>query len=1042
MPYFSSVRAEGSAAPADGDKRSPDDEGDLLSPLPMFTKRAPIPEQPRDSFVLSKRNDFSSSSSLPSTPLPPLLPSTLLAAAESSHSSKSRKKRGARIQQGLHVHWARFLRKIGSGDEVQEESVVAGSTTTERASSVREPRPAEADFQEEEDTSEEKGVDEVVVDRSWGRIGIGSEPTTYEEDTDRTGGDRHASGNGETTVSGSQETPFARPEGFWSPVPPADGRALPAVARGGRVLLADVQQQAKPLALWSSLFFVLNWVLGCALVPKPFTLADNIFYFGVAPVLTLPIPFFVIFDFPRLRPNLYHTLLAFSTWCWSIFQILYIFLCGFYTGEGRQLACDGGQFLSLFYYTSALQTIALFGLKQNRFPAMIGAGVFLVMSASMVIPHQIDWIRNEINFIIFQSFLLYIHYMKEMGERRLYVVRDQLKVQFKATQKAQINERKASESKRRLTSNRMDSGRLESVAMPYSFHETMRGLLVPLELATKARNLQLVEELDESIDILGAPQWESLSAQNRLDVQDGGATFEKHWEARPDEYGVVVGDEMRLRQIVTNLTSNACKFTPAGGTLTVRTRLVVPAAPERLAARAKDASARRALENGDLESGECAGLSARSLDQHNAAQRKGAALDRIVVRIEVSDTGYGIRARDMEKGKLFSAFNQTEQGRLQGGKGTGLGLALVRQIVSLSGGRLGIQSKKAVSGTGSTASEHDGSSTLLSRKTSATRVQVKQITAPQLLRGPGSTAQNSDASVSETVVGGSSRSSYTHASRTSSALKGIMEQGGAVELSPAGLAVGGRIPTRTIGDPSTGTDTSAYGPPSPQESDPQPVGNGSPSSPSPFGRPSFVELPKRPTFNSSGGSASTESSGGKSASPRADASDSPIRVLVVDDDQLTRRLMKRMLQRLGCTVSTAENGQIAYDLLTGEGRTPLSETAEGPQSPLVSGTPPALESAGQRDYDGPRYEVVFLDNQMPVLSGLDLVAKLRQLGRTDFIVGVTGNALLSDQEEYQEAGVDYVITKPVFEVSLKGMLGIAAERRKNGAAPRPSSPVL
>jgi osomolarity two-component system sensor histidine kinase SLN1 len=85
-----------------------------------------------------------------------------------------------------------------------------------------------------------------------------------------------------------------------------------------------------------------------------------------------------------------------------------------------------------------------------------------------------------LDFIIFQGFLVCVHYMLEtvrrpfllskcqflvlrrgffsvgrcgfQSERRLYVLRDQLKVQFRATQKAQINERKAADSKRRLTS--------------------------------------------------------------------------------------------------------------------------------------------------------------------------------------------------------------------------------------------------------------------------------------------------------------------------------------------------------------------------------------------------------------------------------------------------------------------------------------------------------------------------------------------------------------------------------------------------------------
>jgi hypothetical protein len=68
-------------------------------------------------------------------------------------------------------------------------------------------------------------------------------------------------------------------------------------------------------------------------------------------------------------------------------------------------------------------------------------------------------------------------------------------------------------------------------------------------------------------------------------------------------------------------------------------------------------------------------------------------LDQIVVRIEVRDTGVGIKPQDVRDARLFSPYVQTEIGRYQGGKGTGLGLALVRRIVKLSGGRLGVKSK-------------------------------------------------------------------------------------------------------------------------------------------------------------------------------------------------------------------------------------------------------------------------------------------------------------------------------------------------------------
>lgn len=48
---------------------------------------------------------------------------------------------------------------------------------------------------------------------------------------------------------------------------------------------------------------------------------------------------------------------------------------------------------------------------------------------------------------------------------------------------------------------------------------------------------------------------------------------------------------------------------------------------------------------------------------------------------------------------------------------------------------------------------------------------------------------------------------------------------------------------------------------------------------------------------------------------------------------------------------------------------------------------------------------------MPICSGLQVVTRMRALGRDDLIVGITANALLSDQEEYVERGASFVLTK-------------------------------
>jgi CheY-like chemotaxis protein len=113
--------------------------------------------------------------------------------------------------------------------------------------------------------------------------------------------------------------------------------------------------------------------------------------------------------------------------------------------------------------------------------------------------------------------------------------------------------------------------------------------------------------------------------------------------------------------------------------------------------------------------------------------------------------------------------------------------------------------------------------------------------------------------------------------------------------------------------------------------------------------------------------------------------DPSLEVLVVDDDPLTRMLMKRLLSRLGCHVSTAENGEMALDIIMGNSCSNCTPSTENSAS-----TGPILDQSSSLNRDDSKFHVIFLDNQMPVLSGLKTIEKLREAGRADFVVGVTG----------------------------------------------------
>ena len=127
---------------------------------------------------------------------------------------------------------------------------------------------------------------------------------------------------------------------------------------------------------------------------------------------------------------------------------------------------------------------------------------------------------------------------------------------------------------------------------------------------------------------------QATSKDIRLEVAPGGETL---W---------YIGDEHRVRQIVTNLLSNAVKFTPNGGTITIEIGKGTP--PVKGAGHAPQVS------------------------------------------IAVADTGIGIEPEDLSR--IFQPFVQVDHGYTRAQSGTGLGLAISRQLASLMGGTLTVES--------------------------------------------------------------------------------------------------------------------------------------------------------------------------------------------------------------------------------------------------------------------------------------------------------------------------------------------------------------
>lgn len=157
-----------------------------------------------------------------------------------------------------------------------------------------------------------------------------------------------------------------------------------------------------------------------------------------------------------------------------------------------------------------------------------------------------------------------------------------------------------------LDLSRLEAGRFELDDAPFQLRETLDGALKTLAGPAHQKGIELVFDVDSEV---------------------------------PDH---LLGDGFRLRQIITNLTGNAVKFTDRG-------EVVIAARIE-------------------------------SLDNRQA-----------VVRFSVRDTGIGISAPDQQR--IFQPFTQVDSSSTRLRTGSGLGLAICQELVAKMGGRLWLESE-------------------------------------------------------------------------------------------------------------------------------------------------------------------------------------------------------------------------------------------------------------------------------------------------------------------------------------------------------------
>ncbi|MBU5627297.1 response regulator [Oscillibacter sp. MSJ-2] len=392
------------------------------------------------------------------------------------------------------------------------------------------------------------------------------------------------------------------------------------------------------------------------------------------------------------------------------------------------------------------------------------------------------------------------------------------------------------------------------------------------------------------------------------------------------EDAVFIGDSLRLNQILLNLSSNAVKFTAPGGSI----RLEV--------------------------------------SQH----RNGATVD--VLRFVLSDTGIGMTKEALEK--IFQPFEQADASIAKRFGGTGLGMSITRNLVTLMGGQIQVESEPGVGttcivdlpfqkGTESSVAEPDFGQEGLRALIVDDERQVCEQTA--VLLEKIKIGADWCLSGAEAV----DRVKKTH------------REGRDIDLCLVdwkmpdmdGVEVTRRI-RREVGNGVPIVMISAYDISEVEEEARAAGVNG--FLPKPLYRSSvYATIKEALEYKGRPSAYREEKSGGKSLDG--------VRLLVAEDNALNQEIAATLLRMNGASVDCVENGQQALDTFL---------------------------ASSPGDYDA-----ILMDVQMPVMDGYEATRRIRvsdhPLALTIPIIATTANAFSDDISAALAAGMDAHVSKPL-----------------------------